>query len=103
MTIAVGQWYRIKPAKDNGGIPLVRVESVAPEVVVSDWVSFDERFVDAPLACGYVRPNPRRFSMSLDEATRMLRRYWTLVRPHATSDAQTAPQLARPHALRSSS
>lgn len=81
--LVVGDWWKIKTKSDNGGIPLIRLESFdseKDEVIVSDWIDFHQKFVDTPISCGYTRPNPRRFS-GIENAKRMLSKHWRRVKP----------------------
>jgi hypothetical protein len=61
---AVGDWYEIRKNRDNGGCPLIRVESITEDgkVIVTDWLDFDHQYIAPPTPIGYKIPAERIFS-----------------------------------------
>lgn len=61
---SVGDWYRIRANKDNGGCPLIRIEAIteAGKVIVTDWLDFDRQYIPPPTPSGYQIPAERTFA-----------------------------------------
>ncbi len=61
---AVGDWYVIRKNRDNGGLPLIRVEAITEDgkVIVTDWLDFDRQYIAPPTPSGYQIPAERTFA-----------------------------------------
>lgn len=78
-----GDWYRIRRRSDNGGCPLIRVESVSPDgtVLVTDWIDFQTQWIRPPLDNGVQSPAVRTFvhSSENDEVREKRLQHWKKV------------------------
>ena len=68
---AVGDWFRIR--KDKCGYPLIRIESVDPYIMISDWR--EGKAIQAHDRLGKTQ-QPRRLGWDKESALDILCKHW---------------------------